>query len=100
MRYKGDSVNTVSKIKYDDQKEINILKEQLIEVLQKLLAYGDVDETLYDAIDEQNWFTFKNKLKVVFDRRTGFLYPNFNHIKHTTYNEWGEKKSVLRTQWH
>ena len=93
MRYKGDSVNTVSKIKYDDQKEINILKEQLIEVLQKLLAYGDVDETLYDAIDEQNWFTFKNKLKVVFDRRTGFLYPNFNHIKHTTYNEWGEKKA-------
>src|SRR5690606_9561922 len=88
----GGNVNTVSKIKYDDQKEINVLKVQLIEVNQKLLAYGDVEDTLYEAIEEQNWFTFKNKPFVVFDRRTGFLFPNFNHVKHVAYREWNEVK--------
>lgn len=88
----GGNVNTVSKIKYDDQKEINGLKVQLIEVNQKLLAYGDVEDTLYEAIEEQNWFTFKNKPFVVFDRRTGFLFPNFNHVKHVAYREWNEVK--------
>ena len=85
-------MNTVSKIKYDDQKEINGLKVQLIAVNQKLLAYGDVEDTLYEAIEEQNWFTFKNKPFVVFDRRTGFLFPNFNHVKHVAYREWNEVK--------
>ncbi|NUG80640.1 hypothetical protein HUN33_11320, partial [Acinetobacter bereziniae] len=85
-------MNTVSKIKYDDQKEINGLKVQLIEVNQKLFAYGDVEDTLYEAIEEQNWFTFKNKPFVVFDRRTGFLFPNFNHVKHVAYREWNEVK--------
>ena len=88
----GGNVNTVSKIKYDDQKEINGLKVQLIAVNQKLLAYGDVEDTLYEAIEEQNWFTFKNKPFVVFDRRTGFLFPNFNHVKHVAYREWNEVK--------
>ncbi len=88
----GGNVNTVSKIKYDDQKEINVLKVQLIEVNQKLLAYGDVENTLYEAIEEQNWFTFKNKPFVVFDRRTGFLFPNFSHVKHVAYREWHEVK--------
>lgn len=101
----GGNVNTVSKIKYDDQKEINGLKVQLIEVNQKLLAYGDVEDTLYEAIEEQNWFTFKNKPFVVFDRRTGFLFPNFNHVKHVAYREWNEiKKSygpndIEKGQW-
>lgn len=87
-------MNTVPQIKYDDQKDINVLKGQLIEVKQKLLIYGDVEEILYEAIEEQNWFTFKNKQHVVFDRRTGFLYPNFSHVKHVTYQEWaGGKKN-------
>lgn len=88
----GGNMNTVSKIKYDDQKEINGLKVQLIEANKKLLAYGDVEDTLYKAIEEQNWFTFKNKPFVVFDRRTGFLFPNFNHVKHVAYHEWNEVK--------
>lgn len=54
----GGNMNMVSKIKYDDQKEINGLKVQLIETNKKLLAYGDVEDTLYKAIEEQNWFTF------------------------------------------
>lgn len=88
----GGNMNMVSKIKYDDQKEINGLKVQLIETNKKLLAYGDVEDTLYKAIEEQNWFTFKNKPFVVFDRRTGFLFPNFNHVKHVAYHEWNEVK--------
>ena len=90
----GGNVNTVPQIEYDDEKDINILKGQLIEIKKKLLAYGDVEEILYEAIEEQNWFTFKNKQHVVFDRRTGFLYPNFSHVKHVTYQEWaGGKKN-------
>ena len=88
----GGNVNTVPQIEYDDEKDINILKGQLIEIKQKLLAYDDVEEILYDAIEEQNWFTFKNKPFVVFDRRTGFLFPNFNHVKHVAYHEWNEVK--------
>ena len=94
MKYKEGNVNTVLQIKYDDQKDINVLNGQLIEVKQKLLIYGDVEEILYEAIEEQNWFTFRNKQHVVFDRRTGFLYPNFSHVKHVTYQEWaGGKKN-------
>lgn len=85
-------MNTVPEIEYDDEKDINILKGQLIEIKKKLLAYDDVEEILYDAIEEQNWFTFKNKPFVVFDRRTGFLFPNFNHVKHVAYREWNELK--------
>ena len=66
-------MNTVPQIKKKKKKDINVLKGQLIEVKQKLLIYGDVEEILYEAIEEQNWFTFKNKQHVVFDRRTGFL---------------------------
>lgn len=85
-------MNTVPQVKYDEQSDINVLKAKLLDLKQKLLAYDDVEEILYDAIDEQNWFTFNNKPQVVFDRRTGFLYPNFNHVKHVTYKDWGEKK--------
>lgn len=88
----GGNMNTVPEIEYDDEKDINILKGQLIEIKKKLLAYDDVEEILYDAIEEQNWFTFKNKPFVVFDRRTGFLFPNFNHVKHVAYREWNELK--------
>lgn len=88
----GGNMNTVPQIEYDDEKDINILKGQLIEIKKKLLAYDDVEEILYDAIEEQNWFTFKNKPFVVFDRRTGFLFPNFNHVKHVAYREWNELK--------
>ena len=58
----GGNMNTVPQIEYDDEKDINILKGQLIEIKKKLLAYDDVEEILYDAIEEQNWFTFKNKV--------------------------------------
>ena len=88
----GGNMNTVPQIEYDDEKDINILKGQLLEIKKKLLAYDDVEEILYDAIEEQNWFTFKNKPFVVFDRRTGFLFPNFNHVKHVAYREWNELK--------
>lgn len=91
----GGNMNTVPQIEYDDEKDINILKGQLIEIKKKLLAYDDVEEILYDAIEEQNWFTFKNKPFVVFDRRTGFLFPNFNHVKHVAYREWNELKNLM-----
>ncbi len=93
LRDTEGNVNTVPKINCDEQNDISILKTQLFDIKKKLLAYDDVDEILYDAIEEQNWFTFKNKPQVVFDRRTGLLYPNFNHVKHVTYKEWGEKKA-------
>ena len=101
----GGNVNTVPQIEYDDEKDINILKGQLIEIKQKLLAYDDVEEILYEAIEEQNWFTFKNKPQVVFDRRTGFLHPNFNSVKHVSYQEWNIKKrnygpnAIAKGQW-
>lgn len=76
MKYIEVNVNTVPKINCDEQNDISILKTQLFDIKKKLLAYDDVDEILYDAIEEQNWFTFKNKPQVVFDRRIGFLYLN------------------------
>lgn len=81
-------MNTVSKIEQSHAKDINLLKEKLRIVNEKLKELGDVEDILFDAIDEQNWFSFKNKPQVVFDRRTGFLFPNFNHVKHITYREW------------
>ena len=61
----GGNMNTVPQIEYDDEKDINILKGQLIEIKKKLLAYDDVEEILYDAIEEQNWFTFKNSFQII-----------------------------------
>lgn len=81
-------MNTVSKIEQGHTNNINILMQKLTELKSRLDNFGDVEEILFEAIEEQNWFTFKNKPQVVFDRRTGFLFPNFNFVKHITYREW------------
>lgn len=47
-------MNTVPQIKYNEQNDISVLKAQLVDIKQKLLAYDDVDEILYDAVDEQS----------------------------------------------
>ena len=64
-------MNTVPQIEYDDEKDINILKGQLIEIKKKLLAYDDVEEILYDAIEEQNWFIENVKEWLWLDKEEG-----------------------------
>ena len=50
------------------------------------------EQILLEAISQQDWYGFRNKREIVFDRRTGILFPNFQFIKKISYDEWKSEK--------
>ena len=53
---------------------------------------NDAEKILLEAISKQDWYGFKNKREIVFDSRTGILFPNFEFIKKITYQNWHIEK--------
>ena len=53
---------------------------------------NDAEETLLEAISKQNWYGFKNKREIVFDSRTGILFPNFVFIEPILNKNWRVEK--------
>ena len=49
------------------------------------------EQILLEAISQQDWYAFKNKREIIFDRRTGILFPNFEFVPHIPLDE--EKKA-------
>lgn len=48
----------------------------------------DVEQILLDAISKQDWYCFRNKREIIFDSKTGLLFPNFEYIPHILYRDW------------
>ena len=43
---------------------------------------------LLEAISQQDWYRFKNKREIVFNSKTGLVFPNFEYIPHIEYADW------------
>lgn len=50
------------------------------------------EKILLEAISHQDWYGFKNKREIVFDKRSGLLFPNFNYIPLINYHDWDNLK--------
>lgn len=66
------------------------LAEQL-EDLNKLLDKSGEDLIL-EAISQQYWYGFKNKREIIFDARTGLLFPNFEYMPFIKFKDWKKEK--------
>lgn len=90
----GNVNNRVSTVQNSNYEDIKSLKLQQKELQEKLIGYDDLEKILWEAIADQNWLTFRNKEKVVFDCRTGFLFPNFQFEEHIKYRDWKDRKKT------
>lgn len=50
------------------------------------------EHILLEAISQQNWYGFRNKREIVFDKRNGFLFPNFEYMPHVPWSDWEKQK--------
>lgn len=50
------------------------------------------EQILLEAISQQDWYGFKNKREIVFDKRTGILFPNFEFMPHCLMESWQDTK--------
>ncbi|MEG1482830.1 hypothetical protein [Clostridium sp.] len=70
--------------------DLEVQLNEINEEIDKLSSVG-IDKIL-EAIDNQRWFFFKNKPKVIMDKETGFLWPNLDYFEYKKEN--GDKYNV------
>ena len=65
-----------------DLKELKAKKESLEKKLAEIekLCTDENENKILDAIKEQRWFFFKNKTKVLMDKKTGYLWANLDYF--------------------
>ena len=65
-----------------DLKELKAKKESLEKKLAEIekLCTDENENKILDAIKEQGWFFFKNKTKVLMDKKTGYLWANLDYF--------------------
>lgn len=76
-----------------DLKELRAKKESLEKKLAEIekLCTEENENKILDAIKEQRWFFFKNKAKVLMDKKTGYLWANLDYFPYC--KEGGEEYS-------
>lgn len=74
-----------------DLKELRAKKESLEKKLAEIekLCTDENENKILDAIKEQRWFFFKNKTKVLMDKKTGYLWANLDYFPYC--REGGER---------
>ena len=76
----------------------NELSSQLAAIQSKLTTIsseiaklsGTGIDRILEAIKNQRWYFFKNKTKIMFDKRTGLLWPNLNYFNIGRGDLWGK----------
>ena len=65
-----------------DLKELKAKKESLEKKLAEIekLCTEENENKILDAIKNQRWFFFKNKTKVLMDKKTGYLWANLDYF--------------------
>ena len=65
-----------------DLKELRAKKESLEKKLAEIekLCTEENENKILDAIKNQRWFFFKNKTKVLMDKKTGYLWANLDYF--------------------
>ena len=77
-----------------DLKELKAKKESLEKKLAEIekLCTEENENKILDAIKNQRWFFFKNKTKVLMDKKTGYLWANLDYFP---YCKEGEENYYL-----
>ncbi|WP_180066721.1 hypothetical protein [Acinetobacter sp. YH12129] len=102
-------VEHVNQLQLEKAKQESLFKQaqsklaQLAPELENLK--GGAEQILLEAISQQDWYGFKNKREIVFDKRNGFLFPNFEYMPHVSWGDWEKQKKeyapngIGRKQW-
>lgn len=62
--------------------EFTRMEQQLNQINQDIRNLSDKGiEKLLEGIKNQRWFFFKNKPNILFDKITGYLWPNLDHFR-------------------
>lgn len=110
-----DNVHNQQKISQLNQEKAKLISDRTrlaeeLEAIEKLLTkiQGDISqvsgkgaEKILEAIKNQRWYFFKNKPDILFDKYTGYLWPNLDHFKYfkdrDNFYQFNECKGRLET---
>ncbi|WP_228256808.1 hypothetical protein [Acinetobacter sp. WCHAc060033] len=85
-------VDHVNQLQMERAKQQSLLKQAQAKLNQLEPELENFEEgaehILLEAISQQDWYGFKNKREIIFDKRTGFLFPNFEFMPHYSLNDW------------
>lgn len=75
--------------------EFTSIEQRLIQINQDIRDLSDKGiERVLTGIKEQRWFFFKNKPDILFDKTTGYLWPNLEHFKYKMDRDYWFSKST------
>lgn len=64
-------------------KKLKYLEDKLNEMNGEINKLSNIAKNrILDAINKQRWFFFKNKPKIIMDKKTGLLWPNLNYFNY------------------
>ena len=104
----SDVVAHINQLQLEKAKQQGILQQaqqQLAQLNPELDSFNTgAEQILLEAISQQAWYGFKNKREIVFDSRTGDLYPNFEYVPHVTVADWKQAKknyapNAIKGEW-
>lgn len=85
-------VEHLNQLHLEKAKQQSLLKQAQLKLEQLEPELGNFEEgsekILLEAISQQDWYGFKNKREIVFDSKTGLLFPNFEYIPHILLKDW------------
>ena len=89
-------VEHLNQLQLEKAKQQSLLKQaqSKLEQLEPELENFEegAEQILLEAISQQEWYGFRNKREIVFDCRTGILFPNFEFMPHCLVENWRETK--------
>ena len=93
-----DVVEHINQLQLEKAKQQGILQQaqqQLAQLNPQLDDFNTgAEQILLEAISQQAWYGFKNKREIVFDSRTGDLYPNFEYVPHIKLADWKQAEKA------
>ncbi|WP_180038131.1 hypothetical protein [Acinetobacter sp. YH12127] len=102
-------VEHLNQLQIEKAKQQSLLKQaqaKLSQLEPELENFEEgAEQILLEAISQQDWYGFRNKREIVFDKRTGFLFPNFEFMPHIAWTDWKDKQKqyapndIGRKQW-
>ncbi|WP_445345264.1 hypothetical protein [Acinetobacter bohemicus] len=91
-----DVVEHISQLQLEKAKQQGILQQaqrQLAQLTSELKNFDTgAEQILLEAIIAQDWYGFKNKELILFDKRNGFLFPNFAKSNPILFSSWDKYK--------
>ncbi len=89
-------IDHVNQLQLEKAKQESVLKQaqsKLAQLVPELESFEEgAEQILLEAISQQDWYGFKNKREIVFDKRTGILFPNFEFTRLMTFEEFQKDK--------